>query len=162
MLIVSMSSAGDTLPSTCTTFGSEKARTTWQIAVGVADVGQERVAPALALGRAADQAGDVDERHRRRDDLLRVEDLGELVQPRVGQPDHADVGLDRGERVVRREHVVLGQRVEERALADVGQADDADGECHIEAVYGQAGEAPAARRSAAKFSKSYCAIALAE
>jgi len=32
VLIVSMSSAGDTLPSTCTTFGSEKARTTWQIA----------------------------------------------------------------------------------------------------------------------------------
>ncbi len=32
MLIVSMSSAGETLPSTCTTFGSEKARTTWQIA----------------------------------------------------------------------------------------------------------------------------------
>ena len=33
MLIVSMSSAGEILPSTCTTFGSENARTTWQIAV---------------------------------------------------------------------------------------------------------------------------------
>ena len=32
MLIVSMSSAGEILPSTCSTFGSEKARTTWQIA----------------------------------------------------------------------------------------------------------------------------------
>ena len=94
----------------------------------LADVGEERVAPALALGRAPDQAGDVDERHRRRDDLLRVEHLGQPVQPRVGQADHADVGLDRGERVVRGEHVVLGQRVEQGALADVGQADDADGE----------------------------------
>ena len=33
VLIVSMSSRGEILPSTCTTFGSEKARTTWQIAV---------------------------------------------------------------------------------------------------------------------------------
>ena len=32
MLMVSMSSAGDTLPSTCTTSGSVKARITWQIA----------------------------------------------------------------------------------------------------------------------------------
>ena len=32
MLMVSMSSAGETLPSTCTTFGSLNARTTWQIA----------------------------------------------------------------------------------------------------------------------------------
>ena len=46
----------------------------------------------------------------------------------VGHADHADVRLDRGERVVRREHVVLGQGVEEGRLADVGQADDADGE----------------------------------
>ena len=52
--------------------------------------------------------------------------LGEHAEPRVGHADHADVGLDRGERVVRREDVVLGQGVEQRGLADVGQADDAD------------------------------------
>ena len=32
MLIVSMSSLGETLPSTCTTFSSAKTRITWQIA----------------------------------------------------------------------------------------------------------------------------------
>ena len=53
----------------------------------------------------------------------------------VGQPDDADVGLDGGERVVRREHVVAGQRVEQGALADVGQADDADGETHDRPAY---------------------------
>src|SRR5256714_1411725 len=36
--------------------------------VRLADVGEERVAPALALRRAPDQAGDVDARHRRRHD----------------------------------------------------------------------------------------------
>ena len=74
-------------------------------------------------------------------DLLRAEDLGQLVQPRVGQPDHADVGLDGGERVVRGEHVVLGQRVEQGALADVGQADDADGETHDGPAYAGPGRA---------------------
>ena len=59
---------------------------------------------------------------------LGAEDLGEHREPRVGHADDADVRLDRGERVVRREHVVLGQGVEQRGLADVGQADDADGE----------------------------------
>ena len=98
--------------------------------VGLADVREELVAQALALGRALDDAGDVDERHGRREDLLRAEDLGEHVQPRVRDPDDADVGLDRRERVVRREHVVLGQRVEQRGLADVGEADDPDGEAH--------------------------------
>ena len=41
-----------------------------------------------------------------------------------------DVGLDRRERVVRREDVVLGQGVEHRGLADVRESDDSDGEGH--------------------------------
>ena len=48
----------------------------------------------------------------------------------VGDGDDADVGIDRGEGVVGRQHLVVGQRIEERRLADVGQADDADGEAH--------------------------------
>src|SRR5918997_435188 len=98
--------------------------------VTLADVGQELVAQPRSLRGAADDAGDVHERHRRRDDLLRAEDLRELVQPRVGHAHHADVRLDGGERVVRREDVVLGQGVEEGRLADIGQADDPDGETH--------------------------------
>jgi hypothetical protein len=44
--------------------------------VAVADVGQELVAQAFALGRAAHQAGDVDEVDPRRDDLLGADDNG--------------------------------------------------------------------------------------
>ena len=99
--------------------------------VGLADVGEELVAQPLPLGRAAHDAGDVDEATPWPGRIFsRAEDLGERAEPRVRQRDDADVGLDRRERVVRREHVVLGQRVEERGLADVGQADDSDGECH--------------------------------
>ena len=96
--------------------------------VGLADVGQELVAQALALAGALDDAGDVDERHRRRDDPAEPKISASTSSRGSGTPDDADVGLDRGERVVRGEHVVLGQRVEQGGLADVGQADDADGE----------------------------------
>ena len=98
--------------------------------VGLADVGEEPVAQTLALAGAADDAGDVDEGDGGRHLAGRVEYLGEHRQPRLGDADHADVGLDRGERVVRREDIVPGQRVEQGRLADVGQPDDADGESH--------------------------------
>ena len=94
------------------------------------DVGEELVAQALALRGAADDAGDVDELDRRGEHLRRTEELGQPRQPLVGNADDTDVGLDRGERVVRREHVVLGQGVEERGLPGVGKSDDADRESH--------------------------------
>ena len=46
--------------------------------VGLADVGEELVAQALALGRAGHQAGDVDELDDRRDDALRLDDRRQL------------------------------------------------------------------------------------
>src|SRR5262249_60258262 len=42
-----------------------------------------------------------------------------------------DVGVDRGERVVGGQRAGPGQCVEQRRLADVGQADDADGQAHL-------------------------------
>lgn len=99
--------------------------------VGLADVREELVAQALTLRRAPDDAGDVDEVHRGRQELLGVEDLRELVEARVRDADHSDVGLDRGERVVGRQHVVLGQGVEQGRLADIRQTDDSDRERHF-------------------------------
>jgi hypothetical protein len=49
---------------------------------------------------------------------------GQAVQPLVGHGDHADVGLDGGERVVRRLGAGGADGVEEGGLADVGQPDD--------------------------------------
>jgi thymidylate synthase len=60
------------------------------------------------------------------DDLGRARDRGELVEPRVGHGDVADIGLDRAERIVRRlRRRGLGQRIEQRRLADIGKPDDA-------------------------------------
>jgi hypothetical protein len=98
--------------------------------VGLADVGQELVAEPLALGRAGDQPGDVDELHRGGDDLGGLADGGDDIEPRIGQRHDADVGVDGAERIVLGRDAGLGQRVEEGGLADVGQSDDAAFESH--------------------------------
>ena len=66
--------------------------------VGLADVGEELVAQALALRRAGDEARDVDELDRRRHHPLGLRDRGERREARIGHLDDADVGLDRAER----------------------------------------------------------------
>ena len=58
-------------------------------------------------------------------------DLGELVEARIGHRHLADIRLDGAEGIVgglRRRGV--GQGVEQRRLADIGQADDAAFETH--------------------------------
>jgi hypothetical protein len=98
--------------------------------VGLADVAKELVAQALALACAGHQPGDVDELDDRRHDALGLDDLRELLQPRVRQLDDADVGLDGAEGVVLGSDAGLRQGIEKGGLADIGQADDAAFEAH--------------------------------
>ena len=134
--MISMSSAGSIVPATWMTSSSAKSRTTWQIASASRMLARNwlpRPSPSLApftmpaMSTNDTVAGTV---------CALPEIAGEDVEARVGERDDADVRLDRGERVVRREHVGLGQRVEEGGLADVGQADDPDRECHRRANLG--------------------------
>ena len=129
--MISRSAIGSTRPSTWVMSVVLEAAGDEGDGVAVADVGQELVAQALALGGAAHQAGDVDEVDPRRDDLLRLGDPRQRVQPRLGHRHVADVGLDGAERIVGRlRRRGLGQRVEQGRLADVRQADDGDFEGH--------------------------------
>jgi len=98
--------------------------------VALADGGEELVAETGALARTLDDARDVDEGDRGREDPLAAEDARKDGEAVVRHADDADVRLDRREGVVGRQHVVLGQGVEERRLPDVGETDDADGESH--------------------------------
>jgi hypothetical protein len=99
--------------------------------VDLADIGEELVAEPLALGRALHEARDIDEGHPRGDDLLRLRDLGQLVEPRVGHRDLAHIGLDRAEGEIRRlRRRRARQRVEQRGFAHVRQTDDPDLEAH--------------------------------
>ena len=105
---------------------SSKQRSDHRDRIGLANVAQERIAEALAGARAAHQAGDIDEANGRRDDALRaLTSRCEHRQARVGHGDLADVGLDRRKRIVRGERLRRArERVEDRRLADVRQADD--------------------------------------
>ena len=99
--------------------------------VHAADVPEELVAEAFALGRAADKAGDVDELDLSLDLLRRFGDVADAVEPFVGDGDAADVWLDRAEGIVGRlRRRSLGQRVEKCGFANVRQADDAAAEAH--------------------------------
>ncbi len=94
--------------------------------ISLTNVGEEGVAHALTLGGALHDARDIDEADRGRENLLGTVDLSETREPLVGNADHAHVRLDRRERIIRSEHVVAGQCVEQGRLAGVGEADDSN------------------------------------
>ena len=80
----------------------------------LADVGEELVAQPFALGGALDDAGDVHEGHRRRAATRCEPKISASFCSRgIRQVHDADIGFDGGERVVRRQDLVAGQRVEE-------------------------------------------------
>ena len=92
--------------------------------VHLADVGQELVAQALALGSPLHQAGDIHKFDHRRGDLLGVIEVSQELQPLIRHGHHAHVGVDGAEGIVGGLRPGLGQRVEEGTLSHVGKAYD--------------------------------------
>ena len=91
------------------------------------DVGQELIAQPFALAGALYQPGDVDELHGGVDGLFRPDQCRQLVDALIGYSHHCLVRLDGSKGIVGRQgQLLFGQRVERRALAHVGQTDDAD------------------------------------
>ncbi len=82
--------------------------------VRFANRGEELIPESFTGGRASHNARDVDESYRRGDDLLRVKHLRQDRESTIGNRDDADIGFNGGEGIVRREYVVLRQRVKER------------------------------------------------
>ncbi len=99
--------------------------------VDFADIGKELVAQAFTFGSSAHQTCNINEVDAGRDDFLRACDFRNAILTWIGNRHFASVWFDGAERIVcslccgR-----LGQRVEERGLADVRQADDAAFETH--------------------------------
>ncbi len=99
--------------------------------IDFADIGEELVAEAFTLRRAAHEAGDIDEGDAGRDDFLGLGDVGELLHARIGHGDFAGVRLDGAEGIVGGLcRCRLGERVEECRLADIRQTDDTAFEAH--------------------------------
>ena len=92
--------------------------------VGLTDVAEELVAEPLALAGAGDQAADVDELHGGRHDVAALAHRGEGVEARIGHAGHADVRVGGGEGVGRGQRAAAGQRVVQRRLPRVGEADE--------------------------------------
>ena len=123
--------AGSMRPSTWVTSPSSKQRTTWAIAShsrilarnwlpSPSPLEAPRTRPAMST--KVSRVG-----------MISFEPAisRQRVQPRIGHRDVADVGLDGAERIVGRlRRGGLRQRVEERRLADIRQADDAAFEAH--------------------------------
>ena len=109
--------------------------------VGLTDVGQELVAQPLALGRAGDQARDVHDLDRGRQDLVRPDKTVDRVQIHIRDGSHRHVGLDGAEGEVPLLGPSRGQGIEEGTFANIGQTDDSTGDAHA----GEGSERP--RRS---------------
>ena len=82
------------------------------------------------LRGARDEPRDVDELDDGGEHLRRACQLRQPPEAHVWDGDDADVRLDRAERVVGRLGAGLAEGVEQRALADVREPDDADAEGH--------------------------------
>ena len=70
--------------------------------VGGADMAEELIAEAFALGGAFDEAGDVDELHGGGDEGFWLDELGDFGEAGVRDSDDAGVGVDGAEGIVRR------------------------------------------------------------
>ena len=93
-----------------------------QNGVGLADVGQELVAQALALGSALYQAGDVHDFHRGGNGALGLADVGEHLEAFVGHIGGAHVGVDGAEREVGALGLPAADAIKQSRLAYIGQA----------------------------------------
>ncbi len=98
---------------------------------GFADVSQELVTQTFTFGGAFYQARDINEFHRGRQDTLRFDDFGQLIQTRIGHRDNTRVRLDSTEREVCRFNTRFCERVEQGGFAYVWQTDDTAFESHV-------------------------------
>ena len=95
-----------------------------------ADVGEELVAEAFALGGTLHEARDVHEFGDGGDDGLGIVDLHQFVEAAVGDADHAHVRFDGAEGVVRGFGAGVGDSVKDGGLAYVREAYDTAFETH--------------------------------
>jgi len=94
--------------------------------VHLPNVGEELVPQPFSLARSLHQSGDIQELDRRGDRLLRLHDVGEGIQARIGDGDDPGVRFNGCERIVRHQGTRTGQGVEEGGFANVRQADDSE------------------------------------
>ena len=92
--------------------------------VYLADIGQELVAQALALGRSLYQTRDVHELDDRRGHLGGMVHICQKAKPLVRHRHHAHVRVDGAERVIGGLCSCLCQRIKKGALSNIWKSHD--------------------------------------
>lgn len=95
-----------------------------------ADVGEELVAKAFALGSTLNEACDVHEFGNGGNDGLGIVNLDQFVQTSIRNVHHTHVGVDGAEGIVSGFGACVGDCVKDGALTDVGQAYDTTFKTH--------------------------------
>ena len=158
--MVSMSASGAILPSTWVMSESSKQRTTcatastsrmvarnWLPRPSPLEAPRTRPAISTKVSRVGMICADLA--------IVR-----QLVEPGIRHRDLADIRLDGAERIIRRlRRCRLGQRVEQRRLADIGQPDDTAFESHSSSdLLVMAGLVPAIHACRVSSSKAGCRV----
>ena len=68
--------------------------------IGFTNMPEKLVTKALAFRGACNQSGDIDKLHRCWNYFFWLDDIGELLQSRVGNFDHSDVWIDGAKGIV--------------------------------------------------------------
>ena len=92
--------------------------------VHLADIRQELVAEALALGGALYQAGDIHKLDDGRCDFLRIVQSRQLSQPRIRHRHDTHVGIDGAERIIGGFCPRFRQRVKKSAFSHIWESHD--------------------------------------
>jgi len=98
--------------------------------VGFADIAEELISQPFTLRGTFYEPRNIDELDRRGHDRLGMDEILELFEANVGDGDDPGVGLDRTEWIVLGLDSSRSECVENGALPDVREADDAASQCH--------------------------------
>mgnify|MGYP000043539549 CR=1 FL=1 len=91
-----------------------------------ANMRKEFVSQTLAAICAANKPRNINKTYCCGNKALRMIHLVQYFQSFIGNVDNADIGFNCAERVIRSLCARLGDSVKERALADIGQADNSE------------------------------------
>ena len=98
--------------------------------VGFSDIAEELISQPFTLRGTFYEPRNIDELDRRGHDRLGMDEILELFEANVGDDDDPGVGLDRTEWIVLGLDSSRSECVENGALPDVREADDAASQCH--------------------------------
>ena len=92
--------------------------------IRLTDIRKKLVAKTFSLGSTLDKTSNIRELKRRVDNLLRMEELDDLIHSLIRNLHDADIRIDRRKRIVLSQNLAVRDGVEQRGLAYIRQSDN--------------------------------------